>query len=61
MGTLYFAYVIKIILEKSWLQADIYEMAVGYTAVAISTYMYWTPLWDDANKKFRLFISPQEG
>jgi hypothetical protein len=53
---LLFAYVIKIILEKSWLQADIYEMAVGYTVVAIATYMYWTPLWDEPNRKFRIFL-----
>ncbi|CAA6818097.1 MAG: Unknown protein [uncultured Sulfurovum sp.] len=53
---LIFAYIIKIILEQSWLSINIDLLAVGYTFVAIGTYMHWTPLWDDANQKFRLFI-----
>jgi len=50
------AYIGKIILEKSWLSVNIDTFAVGYTIVAIATYMYWTPLWDEANRKFRTLI-----
>lgn len=53
---LIFSYIIKISLEQSWLTVNIDILAVGYAFVAIGTYMHWTPLWDDANKKFRLFI-----
>jgi hypothetical protein len=53
---LLFSYIVKIILEKSWLEVNIDLLALGYTFVAIGTYMHWTPLWDDANKKFRVFI-----
>jgi len=51
-----FAYIIKITLEKSWLEINIDSLAVGYTFFAIGSYIHWTPLWDDANKKFRVFI-----
>ena len=53
---LIFAYIIKILLAKSWLEVNIDLLAVGYVFIAIGTYMHWTPLWDDANKKFRVFI-----
>ncbi|HIP51104.1 MAG TPA: DUF4153 domain-containing protein [Campylobacterales bacterium] len=53
---LIFAYIIKILLEKSYLEVNIDLLSVGYVFVAIGTYMHWTPLWDDANKKFRVFI-----
>jgi hypothetical protein len=51
-----FSYIIKIILEENFLEVNIDLLALGYTFVAIGTYMHWTPLWDDANKKFRVFI-----
>ncbi len=53
---LIFAYIIKVSIEGAWSRIDIDFLAIGYTFVAIGTYMHWTPLWDDANKKFRLFI-----
>jgi len=51
-----FAYIAKIVIEKNWLEVNIDLLSMGYTFMAIGTYMHWTPLWDDANKKFRLFI-----
>lgn len=53
---LLFTYLIKIILEKSYGEVNIDLLSVGYTFIAIGTYMHWTPIWDDANKKFRVFI-----
>ena len=53
---LIFTYIGKIIFEEAWLSVNIDSMAVGYAIVAIATYMYWTPLWDEANKKFRKLI-----
>ncbi len=54
---LIFAYIIKITIEKRWLQVEIDSLSLGYSIVAISTYMYWTLLWEDeANRKFRRFI-----
>ena len=53
---LIFSYIIKILLAKSWLEVNIDFLAVGYVFLAIGTYMHWTPLWDDANQKFRMFI-----
>jgi len=53
---LMFTYIIKIIFTKTWLVVNVDMMAVGYATVAIATYMYWTPLWDEANKLFRKFI-----
>ena len=50
------AYIIKILLERTWTEVNIDFLALGYTFLAIGTYMHWTPLWDDANKKFRAFI-----
>lgn len=51
-----FAYIIKVLIEKTWTEINIDLLAIGYVSVAIGTYMHWTPLWDDANKKFRAFI-----
>lgn len=51
-----FAYIGKIVIEKNWLEVNVDLLALGYTFMAIGTYMHWTPLWEDANKKFRLFI-----
>jgi len=51
-----FSYIIKVLLEESWQEVNIDLLAIGYTFFAIGTYMHWTPLWDDANKKFRAFI-----
>ena len=51
-----FAYIVKIIIEKRWLSINIDALALGYTVVAISTYMYWTPLWNEPNRKFRAFL-----
>ena len=51
-----FAYIAKVVIEKNWFEVNIDLLALGYTFMAIGTYMHWTPLWDDANKKFRLFI-----
>ena len=53
---LLFAYIGKIIFEESWARVNIDMMAAGYAIMAIATYMYWTPLWDEANRKFRRFI-----
>ncbi|CAA6805483.1 MAG: Unknown protein [uncultured Sulfurovum sp.] len=53
---LLFSYVAKVVLEKSWGEVNIDLLALGYTFIAIGTYMHWTPLWDDANKKFRALI-----
>ena len=51
-----FAYIIKTLLSESWEEVNIDLLAVGYVFIAIGTYMHWTPLWDDVNKKFRAFI-----
>jgi hypothetical protein len=51
-----FAYIIKVLLEESYREVNIDFLSFGYTCVAIGTYMHWTPLWDEANKKFRTFI-----
>ena len=51
-----FAYIVKIIIEKRWISINIDALALGYTVVAISTYMYWTPLWNEPNRKFRAFL-----
>ena len=50
------AYIVKIVLEKSWMSSNIDSISVGYVVIAIATYMYWTPLWDEANKNFRTLI-----
>ncbi len=51
-----FAYIVKIIIEKIWISTNIDALALGYTAIAIATYMYWTPLWNEPNRKFRAFL-----
>ena len=53
---LLFAYIIKILIEKTWLSTNVDTLAIGYTVVAIATYMYWTPLWNEPNRKFRTFL-----
>ncbi len=51
-----FVYLIKIIIEKTWLNINIDSLAIGYVFVSIATYMYWTPLWNEPNRKFRTFL-----
>ncbi len=51
-----FTYIAKIIIEKRWISTNIDELALGYSVVAIATYMYWTPLWNEPNRKFRAFL-----
>ena len=53
---LLFAYIVKIIIENMWLSTNIDALVVGYMVVAIATYMYWTPLWNEPNRKFRVFL-----
>ena len=53
---IFYSYIIKISIDGTWFSSGIESLAVGYTIVAISTYMYWTPLWDEPNKKFRIFL-----
>ncbi len=53
---LLFSYIIKNIIEKTWLNINIDSLAIGYTVVSIATYMYWTPLWNEPNRKFRIFL-----
>ncbi len=51
-----FAYIVKILLDKSYTEVNIDLLSFGYICIAIGTYMHWTPLWDEANKTFRTFI-----
>ncbi|CAA6809404.1 MAG: Unknown protein [uncultured Sulfurovum sp.] len=51
-----FAYIIKILISKGYQEINIDLLVLGYTFITIGTYMHWTPLWDDANKKFRALI-----
>lgn len=53
---LLFAYIIKLMVDQSYVEVNVDLLALGYTFIAIGTYMHWTPIWDDANKKFRAFI-----
>lgn len=53
---LLFAYIVKVFMVQGYKEENIDLLALGYVFIAIGTYMHWTPLWDDANKKFRLLI-----
>lgn len=53
---LLFSYIIKVLIEQNYREVNVDLLALGYTFIAIGTYMHWTPIWDDANKKFRAFI-----
>ena len=51
-----FAYIVKILLFGLWDKVTIDWMIIGFSVLAISTYMFWTPLVVQVNRKFRELI-----
>jgi hypothetical protein len=49
-------YIIKLFFQNSWNENNIDLLAIGYVGIGIGTYMHWTPLWQNVNLKFRVFI-----
>jgi hypothetical protein len=51
-----FAYSGKVILNQNLATGDMDWMIISYAVITISCYMFWTPLWDRPNSKFRKLI-----
>ncbi len=51
-----FAYIFKVVLNGTYAKVNMDLLIVGYVIIAIGTYIHWTPLWHEPNRKFRLFL-----
>jgi len=51
-----FAYIIKIIIFGLWDTITIDWMIIGFTFLAMATYMFWTPLVEKLNSSFKKLI-----
>ena len=51
-----FAYSAKILITMQWPTGVVAWISVIFSIVAITTYLFWTPLWEDENNKFKRFI-----
>jgi len=51
-----FAYSIKILITMEWPSGVVAWISLIFSIIAISTYLFWTPLWDENNSKFKKAI-----
>lgn len=51
-----FVYSAKILITMQWPTGVVAWISVIFSIVAITTYLFWTPLWEEENIKFKRFI-----
>jgi len=51
-----FVYSAKILITMQWPTGIVAWISIIFSVVAISTYLFWTPLWYEENSKFKRFI-----
>jgi len=51
-----FAYSAKILITMQWPTGVVAWISIIFSVVAITTYLFWTPLWHEENNKFKRFI-----
>lgn len=51
-----FSYIIKVIVLQKWESITVDWMIISFSSLAITTYMFWTPLTVEINRTFRKLI-----
>jgi len=51
-----FVYSAKILITMQWPTGIVAWISIIFSVVAITTYLFWTPLWYEENTKFKRFI-----
>ena len=51
-----FAYILRILIFQDWNKVTIDWMIISFSFLAIGTYMFWTPLVEKVNRRFRKLI-----
>jgi hypothetical protein len=51
-----FAYDIKILINMEFPKGILAWITVAFSVVAIATYLFWTPLWNEKNEKYKKYI-----
>jgi len=51
-----FVYSAKILITMQWPTGIVAWISIIFSVVAITTYLFWTPLWYEENSKFKRFI-----
>ena len=52
-----YTYTFKILLTQSWPKGILAWIIIAFSAVAITTYLFWTPLWSEKAKKYKRFFA----
>ena len=51
-----FTYDIKILLNLEFPKGILAWLTVAFSIIAIATYLFWTPLWEEKDEKFKRYI-----
>ncbi len=51
-----YAYTFKILLTSEWPKGILAWIIIAFSAVALVTYLFWTPLWSERAKKYKRFL-----
>ena len=52
-----YAYTFKILFTQSWPKGILAWIIIAFSAVAITTYLFWTPLWREKAKNYKRFFA----
>jgi hypothetical protein len=51
-----FAYDIKILINMEFPKGVLAWLTVAFSIIAVATYLFWTPLWNEKNEKYKRYI-----
>lgn len=51
-----YTYTFKILLTQSWPKGILAWIIIAFSAVAVITYLFWTPLWSERLQKYRRYF-----
>ena len=51
-----FAYDIKILINMEFPKGILAWLTVAFAIIAMATYLFWTPLWNEKNEKYKKYI-----
>ncbi|RUA29805.1 MAG: hypothetical protein DSY76_03020, partial [Bacteroidetes bacterium] len=52
-----YAYTLKILVTQSWPKGILAWIIIAFSAVAITAYLFWTPIWSEKTKRYKRFFA----
>jgi len=52
-----YAYTLKILVTQSWPKGILAWIIIAFSAVAITAYLFWTPIWSEKAKRYKRFFA----